>query len=337
MKKEYAHPPWFSLNFRGLPVKTRIPFDLYLEKNHASEPVLFQHSGKALTHGQILALTSDPIFNNFLVRTENRQECMELIQDSLEELFKVQKIGELIRLKALFFIQDLFYTEDANEGFSEGPEVIQNIVHFIQSHPDSLTTLMPKSSFGDDYIFTHSVNVAAYSVALVQKIKGNDYEILSIAAFGGLLHDIGKRKIDARIITKASRLEEQEWTEIKKHPVYGFNYLKEVSTIPDDAKRIILEHHENFDGSGYPRGVKTEQISMLSQIVAFADVFDALTTKQPFRNAMSVQAALATMLAMQPNKFDPEIFSGFIKDFKQKHVQAFVEDLDPSTPPKPKH
>jgi HD-GYP domain-containing protein (c-di-GMP phosphodiesterase class II) len=153
--------------------------------------------------------------------------------------------------------------------------------------------------------------------------------MLFMAGMGGLLHDVGKRKIDYNIINKASALTREEWEEVKKHPTYGKEVLEEVPAIPTETRKIVYEHHENFDGTGYPNKLKEDDISPLARIVSIADVFDALTTDRSYHKAVPPQEALDTMYGMQPGKFDPHIFQSFNKNFQKKAGFELPSDFDP--------
>jgi HD-GYP domain-containing protein (c-di-GMP phosphodiesterase class II) len=164
-------------------------------------------------------------------------------------------------------------------------------------------------------------------------VFGEDKKVLIAAGMGGLLHDIGKRKIDYNIINKTTKLTPEEWDEIKKHPGYGKEYLKEIPNIPEPTKCVVFEHHENFDGTGYPRGLKEDEINRLAKVVTIADVFDALTTNRSYHKAMPPSQALNTMFGMQPGKFDPTVFKSFNKNFDTKTHLKLDNDFDPCQPP----
>jgi len=206
--------------------------------------------------------------------------------------------------------------------------LIEEMVQFVTADVNAVASLM-RLSVHDYYTYNHCVDVAVYSIAIAKKLFGDDKNMLFMAGMGGLLHDVGKRKIDFNIINKASALTRDEWEEVKRHPTYGKEVLEEVPTIPDQTRLIVYEHHENFDGTGYPNKLKGDDISALARVVSIADVFDALTTDRSYHKAVSPQEALDTMYGMQPGKFDPHIFQSFNKNFTKKAPFELPKDFDP--------
>ena len=127
----------------------------------------------------------------------------------------------------------------------------------------------------------------------------------------GMLHDIGKIGIDERILNKIVRLDELEWAEIKKHTGIGYRILNASNDFSVHAQDV-LEHHERFDGSGYPDGLKGDEISIVARIIAIADTYDAITSDRPYRKAVSRQAAITEIQRCAGAQFDPEIVKVFV-------------------------
>ena len=126
-----------------------------------------------------------------------------------------------------------------------------------------------------------------------------------------MMHDIGKIGIDESILNKQGRLTATEWDEIKRHPEIGYRILSSVSEFSEIAT-CVLEHHERWDGTGYPRGLKGEQISLEARIVGFADAYDAMTTSRTYRSALDEKKALQEILQCAGTQFDPTIAGVFV-------------------------
>lgn len=142
----------------------------------------------------------------------------------------------------------------------------------------------------DDYTFVHSVNVCI--LALMTGITmGYNKSELAILGVGALLHDLGKMKIPDAILNKPAALTEEEFKIIKKHTVFGHELILEAGNVDEINALMALQHHENYDGSGYPQGLKNEQISEYSQIIAIADRFDAITADRVYRKAYPANEA----------------------------------------------
>lgn len=159
---------------------------------------------------------------------------------------------------------------------------------------------------------------------LARELGLTDPADLEAIRFGALLHDIGKIGIPEHILNKPGRLTQQEYEIMKMHPIYGEKIVRKISGW-DLVADIIRHHHENFDGSGYPDGLKGEQISLRAQVVGIVDVFSALIEDRPYRRALSVEEALKLMESeMVGTKFDPRLYEAFLRVL-QRHI------LRPST------
>jgi len=143
----------------------------------------------------------------------------------------------------------------------------------------------------DDYLLKHSLNVAIYSILLGFKMNLPKDKI-QILGIGALLSDIGMNNVNGRITLKKDKLSKKDKSEVMKHPVWGYKFLKENHLISPMTRAVVLQHHERLDGSGYPRGLEGDKILDLAQIVAIADTFDALTSDRPYRKALLPKYAL---------------------------------------------
>jgi putative nucleotidyltransferase with HDIG domain len=175
-------------------------------------------------------------------------------------------------------------------------EVLDRIAHAFAAVIDAKTPFTAR----------HSSNVARYSVAIAEATGAGDALRRDILR-AGLLHDIGKLGVSNRVLDKPSRLDAQEFAEIRKHPLWTLEILRHVSAfrhVADDAAR----HHERLDGAGYPWKFTAPELSVVSRILSVADVYEALTADRPYRAGMSADAALDIMRGDRSTAFDPQIF-----------------------------
>ncbi|MFM8320044.1 MAG: HD domain-containing phosphohydrolase [Chloroflexota bacterium] len=156
----------------------------------------------------------------------------------------------------------------------------------------------------DPYTRGHSQRVAEYSVAIAQEM-GIHGDLLMDIRIGSLLHDIGKLGVPDSILTKPGNLTDEEYEQMKKHPGIGYKIIEKVQML-HNMLPCIVEHHERLDGTGYPMGLRGEQISQMGRIVAVADVYDALTTDRPYRKAMDLETVLDYLHKNIGRQFDPE-------------------------------
>jgi HD-GYP domain-containing protein (c-di-GMP phosphodiesterase class II) len=196
----------------------------------------------------------------------------------------------------------------------------------------------------DAYTHGHSFRVAKYSVAIGRYLKVSDQELpdLEIAAY---MHDLGKIGVPEAVLAKPGKLSAAEFEEIKKHPVLTNKILQPIH-LPEFIVNATLQHHERLDGRGYPLGLKGEEICLFAKIIAVADVFDALTSARPYRDAMTVEDALTILCQGIDAEFDREVVHAFFTalrnnaadhdlavvyaDLKFMHLELmnrFLEDL----------
>lgn len=158
----------------------------------------------------------------------------------------------------------------------------------------------------DYHTFTHSTNVAMYCGILAKRLGYTAQDIEQITT-GGLLHDIGKLDIDERILIKPDKLTDLEFLEIKRHPTFGLAQLAEREDLNFAQLMVVYQHHEKYDGTGYPVGLVGEEIHPWARLCAVVDVFDALTSHRPYRKPMPKSLAVEIMERGKGTHFDAEM------------------------------
>jgi len=163
----------------------------------------------------------------------------------------------------------------------------------------------------DPYTRGHSERVGQYAKVIAEKFNWDKNEIRLIA-WGGMLHDVGKIGISDVILNKPGKLTDDEYHQIQSHPLIGTQIVEGISFL-ESAIPYILEHHERFDGKGYPKGVAGKNISIKGRLLAVADSFDAMTSDRPYRKALKPEVALDELVRNKGTQFDPEIVRAFEK------------------------
>jgi putative nucleotidyltransferase with HDIG domain len=323
---------YFEVRLGSIAVGRSLPYDLFLMIS--GQPVLFRKLGDMLSPDRIRQLREHG-GATLLIPEEQRTQYLDSLKTAVKDPgIQVEEKSRLIKETAYIHIHDLFTKKEIQPVINEARSLVDDMVSFVSTDVAAVSNLMRLSAH-DYYTYNHSVDVAVYSIVLAKKIYGTDNrEMLIQAGLGGLLHDIGKRKINLAIINKAGALTADEWTEVKNHPVYGIEYLQGMPSVPEETRLVVYQHHENFDGTGYPNGLSGENISKLARVVAIADVFDALTTKRSYHEAITPAQALDIMQGMQPGKFDPSLFHSFDQKFVAKAPAALAPDFDPCAPQK---
>jgi HD-GYP domain-containing protein (c-di-GMP phosphodiesterase class II) len=155
----------------------------------------------------------------------------------------------------------------------------------------------------------HSERVVSFSLRLGRELRLDTEQMRSLE-FGSLLHDIGKIGVPDAILRKPSPLTEDEWREMRRHPSHGQQILRGIEFL-EGAARVVAQHHERFDGTGYPLGLRGEEIDLNARIFAVADAFDAITSDRVYRKGRAYEAALAELVEWAGRQFDPRVVEAF--------------------------
>lgn len=176
----------------------------------------------------------------------------------------------------------------------------------------------------DDETQGHSRRVAELTEQLATRMNVPDDELIHIRR-GAILHDIGKIGIPDHILQKNGPLSEAEWEIMKKHPIYSYNMLSPIGYL-QPAIDIPYAHHERWDGSGYPRGLRQEEIPLAARIFAVVDVWDALNSDRPYRSRWAPEKVIAYLKQQSGKHFDPQVLQAFI---------SLLEEMEQNSHPLP--
>jgi HD-GYP domain-containing protein (c-di-GMP phosphodiesterase class II) len=163
----------------------------------------------------------------------------------------------------------------------------------------------------DPYTYRHSLRTVRLSL-LLGRACGVSPSALHVLGFGAVVHDVGKILIPGEVLHKKGALDEEEWAAVRQHPREGARMLLEVSA-PAGVCRVVGEHHERWDGRGYPAGLRGEAIDRNARVVAVADAFDAMTSVRPYRPSARPEAAAAELERCAGTQFDPEVVLSFLR------------------------
>ena len=175
------------------------------------------------------------------------------------------------------------------------------------THVESMQALLAAVDAKDSYTRTHSMNVAAYADALARRMDMSAQDRRTLQA-ASLLHDIGKIGIPDRILNKPGKLTEEEFNVMRRHPQMGVDILKPFSGLRDH-RRIILHHHERYDGGGYPTGCRGEDIPLGSRILAAADAVDTMLSRRTYKEPMTTADVRRELVSQAGIQFDPAVVS----------------------------
>lgn len=190
-------------------------------------------------------------------------------------------------------------------------ELLEMVEEDEKSLLNSVQTLILVINAKDRYTFGHSERVMRYSLLLAEHI-GLPPEETKLLRYAAFLHDIGKIEVERDLLNKPERLTTQEFYDLKMHCVWGSDIVNSLPQL-SRAAASVLHHHENWDGSGYPAGLKGQGIPLLARILRITDTYDAMTTDRPYRRALSAETALAEIEAGRGTYFDPELVDAFLE------------------------
>jgi diguanylate cyclase (GGDEF)-like protein len=175
----------------------------------------------------------------------------------------------------------------------------------------------------------HARRVARMSAFVARELRMPESQVLEVE-YAAELHDIGKIGVADEILRKAGRLEPEEWLEMKRHCELGYEILKGIDFLAQAAE-IVYAHHERFDGTGYPRGLKGNEIPMGARVFGVVDAFDAMTSRRPYREAMTQEDALEEVMRHSGAQFDPQVVSAFLKMIRTNPEGFRINDDDYGT------
>lgn len=203
-----------------------------------------------------------------------------------------------------------------------GLNEVRNFAKKIQGELESANAIVKNIVLygsGTDSVYRHSVNVAALSSLLAAWI-GFDEKDISLLTYSAILHDIGKIKISPEVLNKTNSLTVSEFEKIKKHPIIGYDLVKEIAYLGKSVSYGVLMHHERVDGSGYPLGIKGEKIHQFAKVIAIVDVFDAINSNRIYKKRKAPFEALELIQKESLGKLDYE----YSKIFLQRIVNYYI-------------
>jgi putative nucleotidyltransferase with HDIG domain len=299
-------------------------------------PYLFNHK-KIKTHGEIERLKSWGVTHVYIEIDRNPEPAP--IMDALEsppppvtfehiitpqtaridrdlkhipvrhEIVRAQKVRQRANLAAKNILAAVQSGKKIQTGEAEA--AVNELDNSICHNKDALFLLM-RLRKKDEYTFDHSVSVGVLLLAFCRAM-GFDQETTRAIGLGGLLHDVGKMAVPLAILNKPSALNDDEFKKIQQHVIYCRKILATTHNISLPVAQIAMEHHERFDGTGYPHGLSGEAISLGGQMAAIADVFDALTSDRCYRNGIDQVEVLRKLYGWSRSHFNEGLVHRFIR------------------------
>jgi len=306
---------FYPIHIDSLRTDTSPPFALYIQPGAGQPPVLYCERKTEFTQDARRRLRQNRVTQLYII-AKDRSFYSRYVADNLEAILSDPKLTVREKSAVLYdsaqaVVEDVLKKPAERHHIERGKLIVKRTVAFMRSEDFLLEHLLRTISC-DYYLYTHSVNVVAYAVALAMRTGHLDPATLRELANGALLHDVGETLIDREAVNKAGALSPAEWAEVRRHPVAGHGLLMKVGGLGEIALDIVLHHHEKLDGSGYPHGLKGDDISEFVRIVTIADIFDALTTERHHQKARSTFEALKLMGESMGEELDRNLLRHFV-------------------------
>ena len=316
MQKKISQNNAFAiLKIETLKVDEPLVFNVFIKKE--SDYVIIIEAGTLLTADLLYKLQNqERLYVN--KRDVNKSE---LTCESLKHYVKYNKNDPKATVNLLYKINkkifsDYLGSQENKIDLSCVQALVKSIVFLIKDNNQYLKNTI--EHFSNEYgLEFHSLHVSIYAVNLGDCLNLNDTQLLQLGT-ASLLHDVGIKKIDNAILIKESDLSKDETSKVRLHSNYSGDIAKANSITDPDVLLAILQHHENYDGSGYPKGLKEGEISDLASILSISEVFDALTSSRPYREKHSSFEALNIMLK------EESMVNRFNKTFLKKFLRYFI-------------
>jgi len=202
-------------------------------------------------------------------------------------------------------------------------QLVEEITDSVSRNPSALISLA-RLKTADDYTYMHSVAVCAMMVALSKQL-GLDEKQTRLAGVAGLMHDLGKAAMPMDVLNKPGKLTDAEFAIIKRHPEEGHRLLLTGNDVDPMVLDVCLHHHEKTDGSGYPKGLKGDEISLFAKMGAVCDVYDAITSNRPYKAGWDPAESLRRMAEWSNGHFDTQVFQAFVKSLGIYPIGSLVK------------
>ena len=307
---------YLPVDLSSLKTDTKVGCDLYLlVKSGTDSRYILYCRGDAIFESSKREMLLGKNISRLFITKEDQQKYYEYLENNFQSIISDTSISPCERTKivhsaATNLVKDLF--NDPRSGNVERTKTFAyNMVDYVLKDNDAAHSLL-KIAVHEYYTYTHSVNVAAVGTLFAKSIGFKNEDLRELCS-GILLHDVGKTRISTDILNKKGKLTKEEFDEIKKHPELGIEVLDEADIEFKEERIITIQHHENDDGTGYPHGLKKDEIHLSGKIARIIDVYDALTTKRTYADAVRPFAALVEMKEKMSNCFDNELLMEFIR------------------------
>lgn len=296
-----------------LSMSGEIPFGVYVKISEEKFTLIFRQ-GDVVDPDRFKKYAEKGVRELYIHKAERREyiTATEVLMNRIQAdpslpITEAHKVIEELTEQTMFEIyEDKIFDEQT---LRRAQVVVNSYIDILKNDPRGLATFINLSR-NETYPCRHAIATSVFAVLLARAHATPHEKTLMIVGLGGLLHDLGMSKLPEDISDINRKLTPQEWAEVKKHPHFGLEMIKDIKGFPEEVKFVIEQHHEQWDGTGYPRGIRATEIFYPARVVAIADAFSALTTKRGGRSLYKPEDALALLLT-EHRKYDPQLIKAF--------------------------
>lgn len=307
---------YIPVTLNAIRADTIVGCDLYLQ-NHINKEIqyILYCSGKNVIKSDKIEELHEHQIKTLFIRKEDKKIYLKYAESSLKHIINDDRVdikekAHIVYDVAKNIMNDVFEDPRSGEQVERSKTWVSNTIDLIIKSKGSFSSMMSMISY-DYYTYTHSVNVSVLGL-LFAKYSGFNGDEMQVFGTGLLLHDVGKTQIDPQIINKKERLNDEEFARIKMHVDIGADILKQTGCVGSTSFIPIMQHHERYNGKGYPNGLRGDAIHKYGKIAGIIDTYDALTTRRSYADAKKPFSALKIMHDEMKGSFDGKLFKDFI-------------------------
>ena len=322
----------------------QLPFTLYAP-DHSGQLVTFCREGFPITESHLEVLSRRD--RNFYITTEDQDAYIEYAYKRIDKIIEDPTIRVADKAKIIHgagkrTVRNLLDSPRSGRCVEESEQIVGSYIDLIVKSAEAASSLFDLSAH-DSYSFSHAINVATFCLLVGERLFGDDRGRLEKLGLAGLMHDVGMTQVDSRIIFKPGALTDAEMAQVRRHPIYSEEIIKEHG-LAEEVAFAGRSHHERADGSGYPDGLYGNDIPLFARITALADVYDAITSNRSYRKQRSHIDAL-TIIASEKELYDYDCLMALLEvvirnerligEFCAKHGITFKGFMPSDEPPPP--
>lgn len=289
--------------------------DIYLAPAPNEKPVLFRARGEGLPRLDFERLRVSGV-SHLIIEGDELHTYERTLEQNLESLLKDPDVPPPQKASCVQYIgtaiaRDLAQAHSVSADISRAANMFDALIGGVLSNPLARSTLLSMTGHHRSTA-SHMFSVSSLAILLGHEIFGFDHARLRAIGLAGMLHDLGKMAVNEELLNKKTPLTPDEIDRIRQHPIDGVRLVGDDATVTSEIRRMVLEHHERFDGKGYPLGLTGAEQLLESRILAIVDTFHAMVGRREYREAMRPAEAVRRMGFQSGKQFDPALYAAWV-------------------------